>query len=315
MRKASFARAIPRGAQCQLCDQQCVLDERQRGPCGVRLCLDGEVVSLATERLARLALRPVESPGFFHVLPGSRTLVAAVAVDAADSPSATATAHSHSIEDLPRLAVLGGAQSVAFAYGEPTFAIEPLVRALDLVRNAGLVTLVRSALTLAPAALELLARNVDAVSIELPSASHGASETTLRNLGRLRALGVWVEVTTYLDGSTSPRKGTRELDALAKSLAAIDPCVPWHVRAPSGTSAALRAVAAGERAGLANVYVPESSDGSLEVTFCHACRGGVLIERCFGEPRTFLTDDAACPDCGVPALGLFASPPGAVSAS
>ena len=80
MRKAWFARAVPRGAQCQLCEQQCVLDERQSGPCGVRLCLDGEVVTRATDRLERVAIRRVESLGLFHVLPGAAALAVGIEV-------------------------------------------------------------------------------------------------------------------------------------------------------------------------------------------------------------------------------------------
>jgi pyruvate formate lyase activating enzyme len=326
MRKAELWTALPHAGLCHLCERQCVLEESARGPCGLREYRDGVLWTRADGRFVKIAPRAIESLGLYHVLPGSRALLATFADAPVDGPEAAPSGTS-SIGELPELARTASAASIAFAaagragppgFADPTLHYEVLAPALQLARDRGFVTVVRATGAATCATYARLASLIDAVSLEIPTL-HDATARRLEgvpshvvraSLATLRSRGVWVEVTTVLVPGMNDSE--RELLEIALSLRSIDPTIPWHVRCaaadePRGAAdrAIERALDAGARAGLEYVYTAESAGADREVTFCHVCRDEVLIERFLGQPRNLMAGGLRCRRCLTPARGLF----------
>lgn len=270
----------------------------------------------AVPTLVRVASRPIEALDLYHVLPGSRALVVGFAEPAAANGRRAASIDpAWPLAALPRLARTGRCATVAFAEGEPLFALPALLAAAELARSEGFVTALRTRELPSAEACVALAPRLDAVALELAPLSGrpcGAvrSHDVRDRLARLRQAGVWVEVVTPLSAEVA----ARDLLETALSLKAIDGAIPWHVRAqrklllerPELAAAEVaQAVAAGERAGLEHVYAPEAPSGDREITYCSVCRDVVLIERFVGQPQSYLADGRRCPRCGTRAKGLF----------
>ena len=270
----------------------------------------------AATTLIRVASRPIESLDLYHVMPGTRALV--VAFEAASAPSSPRTRSAQpawSVEALGELAHAGRCATIGFVHGRSLGCLPTQLDALDRAHEAGCATALH--IGAAPSVEECLALapRLDALALEVAPCVAGApgaeAAHALRDrLARLRQAGVWVEVVTPLPAEVT----ARDLLDTALSLKAIDGAIPWHVRAVRtlvahrprlAAALVMQAVAAGERAGLENVYAPEAPSGDREITFCSVCRDVVLIERFLGQPQSYLADGRRCPRCGTRAHGLF----------
>ena len=328
MRKAELWTALPHAGLCHLCERQCVLEESAGGPCGLREFHDGVLWTRADGRFVQVAPRSIESLGLYHVLPGSRVLVATF-LGAPDDASAAPPPATVSIGELPELARAASAAAIAFGatgtsgtpgFRDPTLHYEALAPALQLARDRGYVTVVRARGGATFATYARLASLIDAVSLVVPTLNEATvrriegvpSHVVRASLATLRARGVWVEVTTLLVPGLNDSES--ELLEVALSLRSVDPTIPWHVRCAPGDAqrgtgwadrAVDRALDAGARAGLEYVYTQESAGADREVTFCHVCRDEVLIERYLGQPRNLMAGGLRCRRCLTPARGLF----------
>src|SRR5262245_16053947 len=151
MRKAELWTALPHAGLCHLCERQCVLEESARGPCGLREFRDGVLWTRADGRFVRVAPRSIESLGLYHVLPGSRALVATFVGTSDDADAAPAA--TSSIGELPELARAASAAAIAFGaagaagpsgFRDPTLHYEVLSPALQFARDRGFVTVIRA---------------------------------------------------------------------------------------------------------------------------------------------------------------------------
>jgi len=124
---------------------------------------------------------------------------------------------------------------------------------------------------------------------------------------------IWVEVTTLVIPGLND--SDKELAAIAKWLAGIDPEIPWHVtafypthkmqdrpRTPSSTLE--RAHKIGKAAGLHHVYVGNILDVTRECTYCKKC-GAKLVERLGYKIKTAWEEPGKCPQCGTIAPGVW----------
>jgi pyruvate formate lyase activating enzyme len=136
----------------------------------------------------------------------------------------------------------------------------------------------------------------------------------LETVARLRAAGVWVEVSTPLIPGTTTDPD--DLRAVADRLAAIDPDLPWHLLRftpvyrmqdadPSAPDALAAARAIGHSAGLRYVYVERALGPEGRNTRCPRCRL-VLVRRAIWETLdVIVTADGRCPSCAAPAPGRW----------
>jgi pyruvate formate lyase activating enzyme len=319
---------------CRLCAHRCVIKPGKTGVCAVRENRGGRLVTLVFGEVVAAHVDPIEKKPLFHVLPGSTALSIATPgcnfrcgfcqnwqISQAPRRRGGAVAgEPFPPEAVVRAAVDQGCRSISYTYTEPTIFFEYAVDTARLAREAGLLNNFVTNGYMTVEALDLLRPVLDAANVDLKAFSDetyknvcGARlEPVLESIRRMKAIGIWVEVTTLVIPGLND--GDDELAAIARFIASVDPDIPWHVsrfhpdyeytQAPATPVARLRAAAeAGRREGLRYIYVG-NVPGESENTVCHVC-GTVLIRR---RGFTVLADvlrDSRCPSCGTVLAGRF----------
>jgi pyruvate formate lyase activating enzyme len=78
--EARFYEKLPyKKIKCKLCPRECVIDDRERGYCGVRENRGGTYYSLVYARVCAAHVDPIEKKPLFHFLPGSMAFSVATA--------------------------------------------------------------------------------------------------------------------------------------------------------------------------------------------------------------------------------------------
>jgi len=79
-REAKFYDKLPhKKIKCKLCPRECVIDDRERGYCGVRENRGGTYYTLVHSRVVSAHVDPIEKKPFFHFCPGSLAFSVATA--------------------------------------------------------------------------------------------------------------------------------------------------------------------------------------------------------------------------------------------
>lgn len=313
--------------QCRLCNHFCVIDEGQRGLCGVRENRSGTLLSLVYGKIIAGHTDPIEKKPLFHFLPGSLSYsIATVGCNFrclfcqnADISQMALDQHQILGEDMTpeavvKAAVNQGAASISYTYTEPTIYLETAMDVARIATEKGLRNVFVSNGYMTPAALEEMGENLHAANVDLKAFSEkfyreqcGAKlAPVLKTLEALKDMGVWIEVTTLLIPGLNDNP--QELKDLAKFLVNLDPGIPWHIsrfhptyrlmHIPSTPVAALqRARDWGYDAGLQYVYTGNIHGDDGENTFCHSCKAPLINRTGFFVSENRIRDNR-CPICG-----------------
>jgi pyruvate formate lyase activating enzyme len=320
---------------CRLCAHRCVIRPGKQGVCGVRENRDGRLVTLVYGEVVAAHVDPIEKKPLYHFLPGSRALSIATAgcnfrcgfcqnwqISQAPRGGGGAVAGEPFPPDaVVRAAVEQGCRSISYTYTEPTIFFEYAFETARLARAAGVLNNFVTNGYMTAEALETIRPYLDAANVDLKAFDDGTYkricearlEPVLETIRRMKAAGIWVEVTTLVVPGLND--GAAELEAIAGFIASVDPAMPWHVsrfhpdyeytQAASTPVATLRAAAeAGRRAGLAFIYVG-NVPGESEDTACRTCGTVLICRRGFAVVANILRD-SRCPSCGTILPGRFA---------
>jgi pyruvate formate lyase activating enzyme len=325
------------GAQavrCMLCAHRCRIAPGGRGVCGVRENREGILTSLVSRTVAAAQCDPIEKKPFFHFLPGSRSF----SIAAAGCNFRCTFCQNHEISQMPReegriagrelapativeLAIGSGSRSIAYTYTEPTVYFELAYETAGIAREEGLKNVLVTNGYMTPEMLRLFAPRLDAANVDLKAFSDafygercGARLLpVLATLREMKALGIWVEVTTLLIPGLND--GGEELRELAGFLCSLGAETPWHISRfhpryrmtetpPTPAASIHRAIQIGKSAGLRYVYSGNIPGDAGEDTSCARC-GHLLIGRCGFEVKRLDLEGSACPRCGQPLDGIF----------
>ncbi len=321
---------------CFLCNHTCSIAESCRGLCGVRENRDGILYSLVYGRVVAENIDPIEKKPLFHVLPRSRTFsIATTGCNficrhcqnaSISQPGFFSVDAVPGIEKTPAFIVnsasAAGCNSISYTYVEPTIFFEFAYDCMRLAKKEGLRNVFVSNGYMSDAATDLLLPVLDAINIDLKSFSDefyksvcGARlHPVLNTIERMRAAGIWVEVTTLLIPGLND--GETELRQLAQFLASVDSAIPWHVtgfypcykltdRPPTSVESLERAREIGIQCGLRYVYAGNRPGSGGENTSCHSC-GFELIRRHGFSVQENRLIQGNCPSCQTPAAGIWA---------
>jgi len=369
---ASHFHRTPSGfVACDLCLRHCVIAVGEVGFCGVRAVpaeprtaepgvsrplealnpaapdrdAPGTLVTLAQDRVAAVAVDPIEKKPLYHAEPGARIFSFAVV----GCNLACPWCQNHEMSQWPRehgvpmgtvgpmlpgdrltpaelvaRAVASGCRWIAATYTEPTVFFEYALEVARLARAAGLKNAWVTNGTIEQAPLSELVPFLDAANVDLkclgdPDADRLLGVRSDRVAGTIRALvdgGVHVEVTTLIVPGFNDGPG--HLERIAAFVASLGDRGIWHVSryhptwqwdAPATPTATLeRAVAAARAAGVPYVYVGNArlaGNDGGENTRCPGC-GAVLIERRgFSVRASRVTPAGRCPGCGATIPGVW----------
>jgi pyruvate formate lyase activating enzyme len=332
MREALFYERLDGKVSCYLCHHHCNIAPGNRGICGVRENVAGELKTLVYGRLIARHLDPIEKKPLYHFLPGSTSYSIATVgcnfkckhcqnADISQMPTDAKRISGEEVrpEEVVADALAYGAKSVSYTYTEPTIFFEYAYDVAVLARQAGLKNVFVSNGYMTKEATEKIAPYLDAINVDLKGDDEfyrkickARLEPVQQNIEMMWKLGIWVEVTTLIIPGYN--NSDTQLKEAAEFVAVVSVDIPWHVTAfyptykltdarPTIAEDLRRGVKIGREAGLKHVYagnIPGQSDHTL----CPQCQE-LLVERFAFRVLKNSIVDGRCPRCSTVIAGIW----------
>jgi pyruvate formate lyase activating enzyme len=296
-----------RKIKCKLCPRECVIDDRERGYCGVRENRGGTYYTLVHSRVVAAHIDPIEKKPFFHFLPGTVAFSIATAgcnvnckmCQNWDISQVRPEQVRSSYAPPSRVAELARqykCPTIAYTYSEPVIFYEYLADCAEAGHGLGVKSVVVTGGYIQQEPLEKLCRQVDAIKVDLKAYSekfykevvNGELKPVLDGLLTIHKHGVWNEI-VYLVIPTL-NDSDPEFKALAKWVKSeLGPDVPLHFSRfhpeyllknlpPTPIETLERAKAIADAEGLHYVYIGNVPGHPAENTYCPKCRK-IVVER------------------------------------
>ncbi|WP_291323527.1 AmmeMemoRadiSam system radical SAM enzyme [Desulfonatronospira sp.] len=314
--------------QCQACSQFCLIEQGERGICGVRRNTQGQLFTLVGDNVAALNVDPVEKKPLFHFMPGSTTLSLGTmgcnfSCSFCQNYTLSQPPKEHQFregqpitpEQLVNTAREYRAGSISYTYSEPTVFIELVLETARRAKDRKLKNIIVSNGFQSPDCLKEMNGVIDAANIDLKAFTEtfyrdqcrARLKPVLDNLVKIREMGWWLEVTTLVIPGLND--SIREIESIAgfigKNLGAH---TPWHIsrfhptfnltdRQATPVETIEMAWQAGKKAGLEYVYTGNIPGHDGENTCCPGC-GEVVVSRLGFQLRGVRLDKGACAACG-----------------
>ncbi len=246
MKKALFYEKKDKGAvQCLLCPQGCELAPGATGICRARKNVAGDLYSLNYERIASIALDPIEKKPLYHFHPGKKIL--SVGTFGCNFKCSYCQNWSISQKDVPTVVLKPSALAdkaldyvdrgnigVAYTYNEPSIWYEYVLETAELVRERGLANVLVTNGFINPEPLKRLLPNIDAMNIDVKAFNgdfykkycKGTLDRVMKTVEQ--AVGsCHVEVTTLVIPGLNDSPD--EIGELAKWLSFLDTNIVLHL--------------------------------------------------------------------------------------
>jgi pyruvate formate lyase activating enzyme len=324
--EARWYEKIPhKKVKCNLCPRECVVDDHERGYCGVRENWDGIYYTLVHSNPCTYHIDPIEKKPLFHFLPGTTAFSVATVGCNVDCKfcqnwqiSQIRPEQTENIDMSPRTMVRmtreAGAPSIAYTYTEPVVFAEYMYDTAAEGNKQGVKSVMISNGYIKEKPMRELAEVLAAVKIDLKAFSEkyykdiiaGELQPVLDILVLLLKLDIWTEIVylvvpTLNDGD----KEFRDLSKWMKQYLGTD--VPVHFTrfypqyklqnmppTPVKTLERARDIATAE--GMNYVYVGNVPGHSGEHTYCAKCNEILIKRRGFWILENKITD-GKCPKC------------------
>lgn len=310
--------------RCELCPQQCRLQEEQLGICGVRRAAADKLLTLNYNRCTSLAVDPVEKKPLYHFYPGWLILSAGsfgcnlhcsfcqnwslARGDDRGAKDIDAPALLQILEEREPQAQLG----VAYTYNEPVVWYEFVREAAALLHDHGYKNvLVTNGMINAEPLAELLplihGMNIDVKAFSDPFYRRYCQGKGLQAVLQTVEKAVshcHVELTYLVIPSLND--STEEIEAFINWVAALDSHIPVHfsryfpqyqLQQPPTPLETLERIWEKAREKLSYVYLGNVPDDHRSNTLCPAC-SHKLIERSSYNIKNLGLDGNYCRNCG-----------------
>lgn len=289
-----------RKIKCQLCPRECIIDDLERGYCGVRENRGGIYYTLVYGKPCSANIDPIEKKPLFHFLPGTRAFSIATAgcnvlckfcqnweisqsrpeqVQSVDMPP----------EKVASLASSNRCDSIAYTYTEPVVFAEYVHDSVVAGHDKGVKSVMISNGYILEKPMRDLCAVLDGVKIDLKAFTErfykelvaGKLKPVLDTLLLLKSFNVWTEI-VYLV-IPGQNDDSAELTRLCKWIySELGPDVPIHFTRfypqyrlknlpPTPIATLKRARQIGLDQGLHFVYTGNVPGDPGENTYCPSC--------------------------------------------
>jgi pyruvate formate lyase activating enzyme len=334
VREAQFYEKLAyKKTKCKLCPRECVIDDRERGYCGVRENRGGTYYTLVHSRVVTAHIDPIEKKPFFHVLPGTPAFSIATAgcnvnckmcqnweISQVRPEQVRATyAPPAKVAELARE---NRCPTIAYTYSEPVIFYEYMMDTAHAARAVGVRSVVVTGGYITEEPLQKLCKAVDAIKVDLKAYSekfyrevvNGELKHVLEALVTIRKQGMWNEI-VYLVIPTL-NDSDQELKGLARWIKAdLGPDVPLHFSRfhpeyllknlpPTPIETLERAKAIADAEGLHYVYIGNVPGHPAESTYCPHCRK-VVVQRVGYVVEAVHLKHGKCEYCHTPIPGVW----------
>ncbi|HEY0386572.1 MAG TPA: radical SAM protein, partial [Pyrinomonadaceae bacterium] len=218
-REAMLYEREPEGSVlCRLCSHLCRIEDGRKGLCRVRENQGGTLYALTSRQLSVRHVDTIEKKPLFHFYPGSRSYSIATygcnfrcgyctnwMVSQTSGSQAEVESESDAPAELVAAALSAGCRSIAYTYIEPTIFFEYIYDTALLAQAAGLRNVFKTNGFMSAEMLDCCRSFLDAANVDLKAfrdatyqSFGGRLQPVLDNLKRMKAGGVWLEVTTVV---------------------------------------------------------------------------------------------------------------------
>ncbi len=330
-----YQKLANRKIKCLLCPRECVIDDLERGYCGVRENLGGTYYTLIYGKPCSAHIDPIEKKPLSHFFPGSLAFSIATVgcnvlckfcqnweisqarpeqIQALDMPP----------KDVARLAKQNNCQSIAYTYTEPVIFTEYMYDTAKEGHKLGVKSVMISNGYIQKEPMLDLCTVLDAVKIDLKAFTEkfytelvsGKLRPVLDTLLLLKSKNMWTEIVyLVIPGQNDDPK---ELTEMCKWIAAeLGPDTPIHFsrfhpqyRLTNLPPTPLKTLQTARKIGLDNglhfVYTGNIPGDEGENTYCPQC-GKMLIRRIgFRVIENNLLKNK-CPNCQYKIAGIWDS--------
>lgn len=319
--------------KCLLCPRECVVDDRERGYCGVRENWEGVYYTLVHSNPCTYHVDPVEKKPLFHFLPGTAAFSIATVGCNVDCQfcqnwqiSQIRPEQADNL-DMPPSQVAqrardSGAPSIAYTYSEPVVFSEYMYDTAVAGNRLGIRSVMISNGYIQEKPMRELAEVLSAVKIDLKAFTEkyyrdivaGELKPVLDTLVLLRKLGIWTEI-VYLMVPTL-NDGESELRNLARWVRTnLGTDIPIHFTRfypqykiknlpPTPVKSLERAHNIAQAEGLKFIYVGNVPGHEAEHTYCPACHALLIKRQGFWIQENKIKGNR-CPECHTNIPGVW----------
>ena len=332
--EARYYEKLPnRKIRCKLCPRECLIDDLERGYCGVRENIGGTYYSLVYGKPCTAHIDPIEKKPLFHFLPGTSAFsLATVGCNVMCkfcqnweiSQATPEQVQSFDLlpYDLALLAKKRGCASIAYTYSEPVIFTEYMYDSAVQGNERGVRSVMITNGYINPEPMRDLCDVLSGVKIDLKAFTErfykelvaGELRPVLDTLVLLRKLDMWTEIVyLVIPGQNDDSK---ELAALSAWIyKELGPDTPVHFsrfhpqyRLKNLPSTPLKTLKTARQialdSGLHFVYTGNVPGDPGENTYCPSC-GKTVIRRVGFSVIDISLNKGACAACGSLIAGVW----------
>jgi pyruvate formate lyase activating enzyme len=319
--------------RCQLCAQNCLIADGERGRCRARHNAGGELKSLVYGRPLSIHVDPIEKKPFYHFLPGAQAFSLATSGcplrckfcqnwELSQASPEDYETEFLTPESIVRAAGQKAAPVIAFTYNEPTVFTEYLTDIARAARPAGIRSALVSCGFMNEAPLTEICGLLDAIKIDLKGfdesfyreVCQAELKPVLRSIRQVAASKVHLELVNLVVPTLNDSEPM--LKALADwVMGELGPDVPVHFTRfhpdyqlrhlpPTPVATLERARQIAMERGLHFVYVGNVPGHPGNHTYCPSC-GRIAIERSSFFVSELHMKEGRCDTCGGKIAGVW----------
>ncbi len=335
-REAQYYEKLPnKKIRCKLCPRGCVIDDRERGYCGVRENQDGTYYTLVHSRPCSVHIDPVEKKPLFHFYPGTLAFSLATAGCNVNCkfcqnweisqvrPEQVRNAEM-SPDQVAALARDNQCVSIAYTYSEPVVFYEYVYDTAIAGNALGIKSVVISNGYIQEEPLKKLCSQVDGIKVDLKAFSekfyrevvNGELKPVLESLVTIHRQKTWLEI-VYLVIPTL-NDSDQEFRGLCQWIRQeLGSDVPIHFTRfhpeyllknlpPTPLPTLERAKRIADAEGLNYAYIGNVPGHPAENTYCPRCKEMVIQRTGFMIGKMNLKR-GSCAKCGAAIAGRWTS--------
>jgi len=319
--------------KCQLCAQECIIHEGERGSCNTRVNIEGELRSLVYGRPISMHVDPIEKKPLYHFLPGSSAFSLATAGcplhcqfcqnwEISQAKPEDYRVKYISPETIVQATEYQQAGVIAFTYNEPTVFTEYLTDIARIAREQKLRSVLISCGFMNEEPLSEMCSVLDAIKIDLKGFSNdfyqqvcsAELQPVLRSIKQVSRSGIHLEIVNLVVPTLNDSKQMLT-DLVDWILGEVGPDVPVHftrfhpdykmLNLPPTPLATLEmAYDIARERGLHYPFVGNVPGHPGNNTYCPSCGKAVIERTGFFVIEKHLTGDY-CQFCREPIAGVW----------
>ncbi|MBN1480940.1 AmmeMemoRadiSam system radical SAM enzyme [candidate division KSB1 bacterium] len=328
-----YEKLANRKIQCKLCPRECLIDDLERGYCGVRENIGGTYYTLVYGKPCTAHIDPIEKKPLFHFLPGTTAFSLATVGcnvmckfcqnwEISQATPEQVKSFDLSPYDVARIAEERGCASIAYTYSEPVIFTEYMYDSALQGNELNVRSVMISNGYINPQPMHDLCAVLSGVKIDLKAYTErfykelvaGELRPVLDTLVLLRKENMWTEIVYLVIPGQNDDPGELK-DLCTWILNELGPDTPLHFSrfhpqyrlknlpsTPIKTLTMAREIA--RERGLNYVYTGNVPGDPGENTYCPNC-GEIVIRRIGFSVVDRSIKEGACAACGTKIAGVW----------